>query len=157
MAPFAGCSTIYGSGDTPYMTRMWVGRLRLHIFHRGDEDDDCHDHPWGFWTFPLVSYVEEVLNTKTFKKRMEVVEAWRWHYRPATYAHRVLHSRNLPAPWGGTMHFTGYIESVRRRYSFKIITIVWRNRAKERQWGFWRTQPPRWVYWRDYMDDKQAA
>lgn len=22
----------------PYMTRYWIGNLRLHIFHRGDQD-----------------------------------------------------------------------------------------------------------------------
>ena len=58
-----GRSVIYGKEDehaTPYMTRYWIGRLRLHLFHRGDQDPDCHDHPWGFWTFPFRSYVEEV-------------------------------------------------------------------------------------------------
>ena len=58
-----GRSVIYGKEDehaTPYMTRYWIGRLRLHIFHRGDQDPDCHDHPWDFWTFPFTPYVEEV-------------------------------------------------------------------------------------------------
>lgn len=58
-----GRHVIYGKEAehaTPYMTRYWFGRLRLHIFHRGDQDPDCHDHPWDFWTFPLTSYVEEV-------------------------------------------------------------------------------------------------
>lgn len=46
------------------MTRAWFGRLRFHVFFRGDQDPDCHDHPWGFWTFPLRSYVEEVLEER---------------------------------------------------------------------------------------------
>lgn len=61
-----GRSVIYGKADeyrTPYMTRYWFGRLRLHIFHRGDQDEDCHDHPWDFWTFPFHSYVEEVVES----------------------------------------------------------------------------------------------
>lgn len=51
---------VEGEHETNYMTRVWFGRLRLHIFHRGDNDPDCHDHPWDFWTFPLTPYVEEV-------------------------------------------------------------------------------------------------
>lgn len=68
---FMGINTIFGrDGDhgTPYMTRAWFWRLRLHIFHRPDQDGDCHDHPWDFWTFPLWplgGYVEEVVTTET--------------------------------------------------------------------------------------------
>lgn len=61
---FMGWSTIWdranAANKTPMMTRIWIGRLRLHIFWRGDGDPDCHDHPWDFWTFPLTPYVEEV-------------------------------------------------------------------------------------------------
>ncbi len=66
-----GWNTIYGRAgehDTPYMTRAWLKQLRLHIFHRGDADPDCHDHPWDFWTFPLTSYVEEVVVKRETKK-----------------------------------------------------------------------------------------
>jgi hypothetical protein len=38
---FMGYSTIYGRGgdlDTPYLTRIWIGRLRLHIFFKGDQE-----------------------------------------------------------------------------------------------------------------------
>lgn len=55
-----GAHTIIHDGE-PYMTRFWFWRFRIHRFHRGDKDQDCHDHPWDFWTFPLTSYVEEVL------------------------------------------------------------------------------------------------
>lgn len=50
-----------------YLTRIKLSpkikgyRLMLHIFWEGDPDPDCHDHPWDFYTFPLVSYDEEVL------------------------------------------------------------------------------------------------
>lgn len=118
-----GKSTIYGvdgEHNTAYMTRYWIGRLRLHVFHRGDQDPDCHDHPWDFWTFPLTSYVEEVAVPPSYpnvceicqepdgcrycelsgemnpcKVVRQVVPAWRWTFRPATHCHRVL------APWSG--------------------------------------------------------
>ena len=39
-----GRSTIYGRDgdhDTPYMTRLWVSRLRLHVFHRVFNSSHC--------------------------------------------------------------------------------------------------------------------
>jgi hypothetical protein len=43
----SGWHTIQHNGS-PYMTRIWIGRLRLHIFYRGDTEPDAHDHPWEF-------------------------------------------------------------------------------------------------------------
>lgn len=112
--PLFGCNTIYDrdQGDRPYMTRVWIGRLRLHIFHRGDNDPDPHDHPFHFWTFPLTSYVEEVTidegavhdgftecglrrpdvpdGEHSYDKALRIVPAWRWSHRPAEHTHRVL-------------------------------------------------------------------
>src|SRR4051812_39357096 len=88
-----GFETIYGvdgEHDTPFLTRVRLGRLRMHVFHRGDADPDCHDHPWDFWTFPLTSYVEEVVDLATLRMRRQVVPAARWSYRPAEHTHRVL-------------------------------------------------------------------
>ncbi len=36
---FFGWHTIHGvdgEHSEPYMTRVWIGRLRLHVFYRGD-------------------------------------------------------------------------------------------------------------------------
>lgn len=110
-----GFKVMYGDDRgawTPYMTRFWIGRLKLHIFHRGDADPDCHDHPWDFWTFPLTPYVEEVARDEgmvvegftddglrrpeiangehSYDKFIQVVPAFRWSFRPATHCHRVL-------------------------------------------------------------------
>ena len=108
-----GWHTIIGEDGSPYMTRIWLGRLRLHIFHRGDLDQDPHDHPWDFWTFPLTPYVEEVTEKRDvrvsdhvvkavgetfdfghmeteYRTERHVVPAWRWAFRPAEHTHRVL-------------------------------------------------------------------
>jgi hypothetical protein len=111
---FGWRNRIYGRDNehsTVYMTRFWIGRLRLHVFWRGDYDPDWHDHPWGFWTFPLNSYVEEVVSASAkamvamghtewiFDGRraeisdhifQRVVPAFRLHYRSADHTHRVL-------------------------------------------------------------------
>ncbi len=161
---FIGLNTIYGDEDgqrTPYMTRAWIGRLRLHIFHRGDTDPDYHDHPWDFWTFPLTPYVEAVVDqdiaalaqgggfSPAFKPDApvawrRVVPAFQLHYRPATFCHRVIGRWN----GDGRGHSNAYPSADGR----KIITIVWRGRSG-RRWGFLKFRDGRfcWVHWKEYV------
>lgn len=158
-----GFNRIYGAEDdgarTLYMTRVWVGRLRFHLFHRGDADPDCHDHPWGFWTFPLRSYVEEYLEpriktrwpdtldeavqTETYYVRqLRIVRAFRLHYRPATYRHRVL------GAYAGTRpNF-----QINWKREGLVPTIVWRERAS-RPWGFTKQRDGKWCWvpWITYV------
>lgn len=105
--------TIYTrDGTSKYMTRLVLGKLRFHLFHRGDEDEHLHDHPWAFWTFPLTSYVEE-----TPERRRNLVPAFSLSFRPATYKHRVLGPNNPDDK--------------------KILTIVWTDTSKTpNPWGF---------------------
>ena len=165
---FMGHSTIYGADgehETPYMTRFWIGRLRLHIFHRGDADPDCHDHPWDFTTFPLRSYVEEVLEerkqtrwsggektvTTYFIRHTQIVKAFRFHFRKAEHRHRVLGA------------FTGWSvvcgEEVGSLNTIPLYapvgtipTLVWRSGIK-RKWGFTKDDETGkwcWVPWKKY-------
>lgn len=179
---FMGWNTIFGrDGDKgePYMTRIWFWRLRLHIFHRGDNDPDPHDHPWDFWTFPLTSYVEEVTvpfladgirefgtglagNGSDQLVRRQIVPAFRLSYRPATHTHRV-----LGAYYGIVEDSEGYgFEYSAKRAatlpdwmykpwvhpSKKIITLVWRS-GEYRRWGFLKARDGRycWVHWKEYV------
>lgn len=121
-----------GQPRAPYLTRVILGRLRLHVFHRGDADPDLHDHPADFWTFPLVSYVEEYLD-KAGERRTRVVRAFRLHHRRAEFAHRVVE----PAV---------FIKE-------QIATVVWWGR-KRRDWGF--HTPTGWVPWREYVGEPHA-
>lgn len=162
-----GVNHIYGADDgkeTVYMTRAWFGRLRFHIFFRGDQDPDCHDHPWGFWTFPLRTYVEEVLDERIvkiwgtdpvtmegyvressyFERRTEIVRAFRWHYRPATYRHRVLGRAVRPPGTTVNNHW--------RAAEGTIPTIVWRDKPS-RAWGFTKERGGIWCWvpWTEYV------
>lgn len=168
-----GWNTIYGrEGEhaTPYMTRIWIGRLRLHIFHRGDQDEDCHDHPWDFWTFPLTPYVEQVATAKAtlpdtddlddpawlgdvpdekmITRTSQVVPAWRWTFRPAEHCHRVL---GRAAGWLER----GVARKMGRPCPWrdgKIVTLVWRGPAR-RKWGFLKNRDGKWCWvgWKDYV------
>lgn len=124
--------TVYGKDgvyETPYLTRVSLGPLRLHIFHRGDNDPDFHDHQMDFWTFPLTSYLEDVFYPKTGLIEYHLVKAFRLHYRPAEHAHRI----------EGRFGKTG-----------PIVTLCW-FRPKRRSWGFWIKANKAWVPWRAYV------
>lgn len=154
-----GWNVIHGP-DGPYMTRIWIGRLRLHIFHRGDGDPDCHDHPWNFWTFPLTPYVEEVVDLvigEEPKRRKQVVPAWRLSFRPAEHCHRVL------GRWNGEWNHDfppGSFEDDPLRWeledptvvSGKIITLVWVSKPR-RKWGFLKNRDGEWCWvpWKEYV------
>ncbi len=175
---WCGWNTIFDKteGGNPYMTRIWIGRLRLHIFHRGDLDPDPHDHPWEFWTFPLTPYVEAVTkwepgepNTMQggFVTRRQVVQPWRWSYRPAEHCHRVLgrYSGNVRDPFGYIVPCSAH-QVITLPASFepyydvgepgsparKIVTIVWRGKIG-RKWGFLKHRDGRWcwIHWKEYV------
>lgn len=168
-----GFNRIYGAQDdgtrTLYMTRAWLGRLRFHLFHRGDADPDCHDHPWGFWTFPLRSYVEEYLEPRIetrfgplgsfnpdlglgeressttrvyYVPQLRIVRAFRLHYRPAVYRHRVL----------GAYAGTRPSFQINWKREGLVPTIVWRERAS-RPWGFTKLRDGKWCWvpWITYV------
>lgn len=134
--------TIYGRGNTPYRTDFSIGSIRLHIFHRGDEDPDPHDHPFDFWTFPLTTYLEKEYDPDgEIAPRLNVVKAFRLHRRAAEYRHRVLNRLDRK----GNIH------------PGRIITIF--GHGKEyREWGFWVPDPRRrglkllFRPWKDYIE-----
>ena len=168
---FWGMNTIYGrDGEhgTPYMTRVWFWGLRLHIFHRPDLDEDCHDHPWDFTTFPIWpihGYVEEVVKpivAKSVAKRpgegytvssepryLQVVPAFRFSFRPATHCHRVLGAYKPGTSLSYDEPQPDYFGIDANR---KIVTLVWRGEIN-RSWGFLKNREGKWcwVAWRDYV------
>ncbi|PZQ95163.1 MAG: hypothetical protein DI533_20140 [Cereibacter sphaeroides] len=171
---FGWKNRIYGRDNehsTVYMTRFWIGRLRLHVFWRGDYDPDWHDHPWGFWTFPLNSYVEEVVikdydpaTGMNVPRRIikQVVPAFRLQYRPATHTHRVLgkFDGHVTDDFGFTHRVSARqaadLSSDLFRFGYdiigKVVTVVWRGKD-ERKWGFLKNRDGRWcwVHWKEYV------
>lgn len=122
--------------------RLW-GRWRIHIFWRGDKDRAPHDHPNDFWTFPLIGYWESTWDIshrgECVNPRLNYVRPFRWHFRPATYTHRVI-GAFLVTPW--------------RARSKAFMTLV-REGPEYRKWGFWTftsaSPKGRWVYWREHL------
>ena len=165
-----------GDLDTAYMTRYWIGRLRLHIFHRGDQDPDHHDHPWPFWTFPLTSYVEEVVLYSSLEalydmQRMHQVEGLSADQINAAIENgrsvgRVTDRQVVPAfrlshrPATHCHRVLGRFNATSAKKGWtqtgwkpgKIITLVWRGKV-ERKWGFLKNRDGRWCWtpWKEYV------
>lgn len=174
MRQFIGKQIIFVQ-DKKYLSRYRFGRLMFHIFHTGDPDPDCHDHPYGFWTFPLVSYVEEVIvpqladslhgpfdsvqpvicEPSKAVRHLRVVPRFKFTFNKATHTHRVI------GPWNGystTPNGYEYRGQPATKYhipgvkSGKVVTIVLRQRTS-RKWGFLKNEGNKWCwqYWRDYI------
>ena len=124
---------IPGMDNTPFLTRIkltpfgrYKGGLYFHKFHRPDADRHLHDHPFDFWTFPLTSYLEDVVGEDGVIVT-KLVRAFRLHRRPAEHIHKIIgHARDRKRP---------------------TYSIVWRGR-KRREWGF-HTESG-WVHWKAY-------
>lgn len=94
----------------------------LHNFHRGDEDPDCHDHPFSFFSLLLIGSYREYAEDNSYKLRRRFSIA----YRPATHRHRVQPTtdrcwtlcikRDAQRPWGfwssgKFIHWQDYLRS----------------------------------------------
>lgn len=99
----------------PYLERwiIWLGfTIRLHKFHKGDDDRAFHDHPWWFITIPFRPYLER---TPASSDLVEV-KAWRAHFRSAKHRH-IVHLLGGKPVW--TFIVTG---------------------SKNSEWGFWEDE-----------------
>ena len=152
----------YGAENMAYLTRFKLtpmtrwGQLYIHFFHRGDYDRSFHDHPYDFWTFPLRTYYERVLDLSTGRDTLNAVKAWRWHHRPAEYTH--LQMGAMTHHWENHMDAeTGYETRPRRvgtDYNGPTVTLLWRKPTR-RKWGFWVRNHEvaldySWIYHKDY-------
>ena len=95
----------------PYLERwiLWFGlTIRLHKFHKGDDDRAYHDHPWWFITFPFEPYLE-----RTPQQPVTMVKALRPHFRSAAHQH--------------------IVQLIERRPVWTLILTG----TKSNDWGFW--------------------
>ena len=164
-------------GQDKYMTRYFFGSFRFHIMHRGDAGRGVHDHPWWFVTFPLNSYVEEVAYEEhtpirdasgalvcyqaDIRRRLNVVKRFRFHFRPAHYAHRILGPYDPIRKAVEAGAFIGRFykpgQSLRNvkfmldergvpENKRAIKTLVWRGK-RANGWGFYHESPPGKYTW----------
>tara|TARA_B100000902_G_scaffold399290_1_gene469452 strand:+ start:2813 stop:3517 length:705 start_codon:yes stop_codon:yes gene_type:complete len=109
----------------------------IHKFMKGDDDEDIHDHPWGFFHLILSGgYWEEVpIDQKDLNKGIQKIwrEAGYWNCVSADYKHRIELKENIK-PW--------------------TIFIPLNKRS---EWGFWVKKNEIWekIPFNKYIKNKQ--
>lgn len=109
------------------ITFLWWNQweVALHWFWRGDEDPDCHDHPFDFWSYVLWGGYTE------YGERGYVSAIRRafsgWVYRPYTWRHRV---------------------ELRRRFCLTLVV----KRKRRKTWYFYKNGQA--IYWKAYILQK---
>lgn len=136
-------SLIWRSSTVKYLER-WLAyfgpfSLRLHKFWSGDDDRAPHDHPFWFITIPLTSYIEWVyddvwLGVNRWHPRLQLVRAFRPHFRPASYKHIVV------GPAAG---------------AFEPFYTLVLSRFIQPEWGFYPT-PDTFVHFTDWSRNHAA-
>lgn len=137
------------AGEGPYLTRWTLrgGRFAegrkvfVHLFHRGDLDEACHDHPWPFWSLILAGgYYEHVPDPRSPDDPTRTVRRWfgrgSFLRRPAEWRHRV----ELATNTDGTLR--------------RCWTLLWVGK-KVRSWGFWCRGG--WLPWREHLARHEAT
>lgn len=81
----------------------------VHKFHRGDEDLDCHDHPFDFWSLVLSGGYKEFAQDLSFVVR----RFGSFCYRTSAHRHRV---------------------ELLTKSCWTLVV----KRYVNREWGFWR-------------------
>lgn len=127
---------IYGDKvGTLYMRRFFLTprrfplQLMLHVFYRGDEDPDPHDHPWAFWTYPLsrLGYYEHVMEPDG-TVLANYTPGRTWTKREKNYTHRVI----------GPIHkWDGDGLPHLKSKPWSMWTLVVRETKVSQDWGFW--------------------
>ncbi|TIP24864.1 MAG: hypothetical protein E5X67_27210 [Mesorhizobium sp.] len=158
MTRFFGFETIYGvDGEhaTPFLTRIRTGRLRIHIFHRGDADPEAPD-----------ACVRPVGMTSAMPARPGGTHSSNPGRQPLRRSLSAERSRNPTGDRAGLGRYDSLatMEVVIGAFVFgarrvppqcqpgKIITIVWQGKSN-RKWGFLRNRDGNWCWtpWREYV------
>lgn len=111
----------------------WPVSVYLHYFHRGDIDDELHNHPWGI-SFSLVltnGYIEERWTGRSITKRT---------LRPGSI--NILRSDDY--------HRVDLIDPRRGAWTLFIAG------KRVQDWGFWHPAiRPEFVPWKKFVDERE--
>ncbi len=138
---------IIGERAEPYIRRWWViprnpfFNIYLHEILRGDPDRALHCHPWANVSILLQGgYIERL--------PLRQAQQPSWDYVPG-YTYDVV--RKAGQAWGRLGHFRHrlFVPEGGHCWSLFLTGPVYRR------WGFHCKAD--WVYWRDYVSDKDKG
>src|SRR5574338_185686 len=141
-------TTITGEDGSPYLTRHYLFRrswlpkgwgsslpsVYLHYFHRGDADEELHNHPWR-WSISLIltgGYHEERRVGDDVHSR--IIRPGRFNVIRGNDFDRV----DLLEPQNGAW-----------------TVFVTTNR--EQDWGFWHPHTKTFINWREHVEKRRQA
>jgi hypothetical protein len=121
----------YESNGAPREGAVWKNKrfgLYIHKFHRGDDEQELHNHPWK-WAISLVltgGYIEE-RRDKRNAVPIRVILPWRFNFIRSGDFHRV----DLLGTEAYTLFLVG---------------------PKFKGWGFWNRESGKFWPWREYIN-----
>lgn len=120
--------------DGPYLTRYYLrdeadgGKVVIHQFHRSDEDEELHSHPWeGESLILLGSYDEE-------------------RRGPNHTVFKSFHPGDVNVLTANTYH--------RIKLMTSEVWTLFRAGRKVQDWGFWNKQTQKETPWREFLHQK---
>ncbi len=117
--------------DAVWAEKSWG--LYLHHFHRGDQDLELHNHPWG-WSVSLIlagGYVEE--------RRGGLGDVVRCVFEPGS----------LNWIWGNTFHRVELLEDD----AWTLFLVG----QKSQSWGFWERGSGIFTPWREFINARRES
>jgi len=122
------------------------GQAVLHHFHQGDpQPDTFHSHEFDFWTFPLTTYRERVLDINTGRIGHVIVQAFRLHKRKGSILHQV------EGRWYAGDHSTGVVNKYE---DFWTIVV---NKRKERNFDIATFEHPDDLTYAEFVAKRPRA
>ena len=131
---FIACTIRHG--DAPYLTRWTLrsyangGHLYLHFFHRGDGDQELHNHPW---------LAHGVILAYGYREERRTVRGIETHDYPAGAVTALLPN---------TFHRVDLLQPSKGCWT--LLTVGDRVQS----WGFWSRETDQFTPWREFVSRK---
>tara|TARA_B100000575_G_C22923357_1_gene535528 strand:- start:84 stop:737 length:654 start_codon:yes stop_codon:yes gene_type:complete len=131
----------------PYLIRYYIFlkdrnkfpfNIFIHKFMKGDDDEDIHDHPWGFFHLILSGGYWEELPIDQNDLNKGIQKIWRdsgyWNCVSADYKHRIELKDHIK-PW-----------------------TIFIPLNKKKDWGFWVKKNEIWekIQHKSYLENKKS-
>lgn len=127
---------IFPDGDRPH--------IYLHRFHRDDNDDALHNHPWA-WAFSILlsgGYYEDRRTIETIR-----------HPREGRSTFRVERREVLPFSFNYIGHDDFHRVDLRSKECWSLFVVG----PRASSWSFWDALTGETTPWREYINRRRSA
>jgi hypothetical protein len=129
------------------LTTPWFS-IKLHHFHRSDEDRELHDHPWLFVSLILWGGYTEVRPDFCIRGALREISLEAHPRSEVTMASAALYERKRYGPGSLLVRPAWWAHRVElndeERGSWSLVIVF----PKVQEWGFYKVQG--WINWRSF-------